>query len=107
MAAAAPSCDDAEYNSVASTGPIGWEEGSSGSQTETLTRFSTGVAISAGAACSSGKVGQSAALAAMGLPTDVARAAIRISLGYQSTAEDVDTFMAVWATLAASKQRAA
>ena len=66
-----------------------------------------GVAISAGAACSSGKVGQSAALAAMGLSTHVARAAIRISFGHESTAEDVEAFMAVWATLAASKQRAA
>ena len=40
-----------------------------------------GIAVSAGAACSSGKVGASHVLAAMGLAPDMARAAIRISLG--------------------------
>ena len=40
-----------------------------------------GIAVSAGAACSSGKVGASHVLAAMGLAPDIARAAIRISLG--------------------------
>ena len=66
-----------------------------------------GIAISAGAACSSGKVGQSAALTAMGLAPDVARAAIRISFGQASTARDVDAFLAVWTTLAAAHRRAA
>ena len=41
-----------------------------------------GVMVSAGAACSSGKVGPSHVLAAMGLPPDIAAAAIRISLGW-------------------------
>ena len=66
-----------------------------------------GVAVSAGAACSSGKVGESAALAAMGLAPDVVRSAIRISLGMGTTAEDVDVFLAAWATVAAAQSLAA
>lgn len=59
-----------------------------------------GIAVSAGSACSSGKVGASHVLAAMGLPDDVARSAIRISLGWNTTAADVDAFLAAWRTLA-------
>ncbi len=66
-----------------------------------------GVEISAGAACSSGKVGQSAALAAMGLPAELARAAIRVSFGSGSTDADIDAFLAAWTTIAASARRAA
>ena len=53
-----------------------------------------GVAISAGSACSSGKVEASHVLAAMDLAPGVASSAIRISLGYATTAEDVDGFLA-------------
>ena len=66
-----------------------------------------GVAISAGAACSSGKVGQSAVLMAMGLPADLARAAIRVSFGHTSTVEDADAFLSAWTTMMAANQRAA
>lgn len=66
-----------------------------------------GVAISAGAACSSGKVAQSAALLAMGLPAGLARSAIRISFGHESTMADVDAFVAAWTILTARHQRAA
>ena len=52
-----------------------------------------GIAVSAGAACSSGKVGASHVLAAMGLAPDIARAAIRISLGPSSTERDVAAFL--------------
>lgn len=48
------------------------------------------VSISAGSACSSGKVGASQVLLAMGLPEDEAAGAIRLSLGWSSTLEDVD-----------------
>ncbi len=58
-----------------------------------------GVAVSAGAACSSGKVRASAVLGAMGAPADLAASAIRVSLGWQSRAEDIDRFMAAWAGL--------
>jgi len=40
-----------------------------------------GVAVSSGSACSSGKVGPSHVLAAMGVQADVARAALRVSAG--------------------------
>lgn len=53
-----------------------------------------GVAVSSGAACSSGKVGPSHVLAAMGFPPDAARCAIRVSLGWSTTEHDVDAFLA-------------
>jgi cysteine desulfurase len=62
-----------------------------------------GVMVSAGSACSSGKVGRSAVLAAMGVPAEVADSAIRVSFGWASRAADVDRFLAAWAALAAAK----
>jgi len=49
-----------------------------------------GLAVSTGAACSSGAIEPSHVLTAMGLRSDRARASIRFSLGKQNTAEDVD-----------------
>jgi cysteine desulfurase len=66
-----------------------------------------GVAVSAGAACSSGKVGASHVLAAMGLDPALARAAIRVSLGWGSTEADVDAFAAAWAHVAARRRAVA
>jgi cysteine desulfurase len=60
-----------------------------------------GVAVSAGAACSSGKVGASHVLEAMGLEPALARAAIRVSLGWSSTERDVAAFAGAWAQVAA------
>jgi cysteine desulfurase len=56
-----------------------------------------GIAVSAGAACSSGKVGTSHVLEAMGLVPEIARAAVRVSLGPGSTADDVEKFVAALA----------
>ncbi len=56
----------------------------------------TGVAISAGAACSSGKVQASPVLAAMGLGPELTRGAIRISIGPATTVDDIDAFVAAW-----------
>lgn len=64
-----------------------------------------GIAVSAGAACSSGKVGASTVLAAMALPEEVARSAIRVSLGWSTTAGDVDAFLAAWAAIAGGRVR--
>ena len=55
-----------------------------------------GIALSAGAACSSGKVGASQTLEAMGFARDVTAAAIRISLGPTPTDAEVERFIAVW-----------
>jgi cysteine desulfurase len=66
-----------------------------------------GIAVSAGAACASGKVGASHVLAAMGLSVELAGAAIRISLGHGSTAGDVARFLDAWTDLAAKRRRRA
>jgi cysteine desulfurase len=49
-----------------------------------------GLAVSTGAACSSGAIEPSHVLTAMGLRPDRAKASIRFSLGKQNTREDVD-----------------
>jgi cysteine desulfurase len=66
-----------------------------------------GIAVSAGSACSSGKVGVSTALAAMGLPAEIARAAIRISLGWNSSQKDVDAFLRAWGEIVRGAERRA
>jgi len=55
-----------------------------------------GVAVSAGAACSSGKVGASHVLEAMGLAPEIRRSAIRVSLGPQTQSKDIAAFQAAW-----------
>lgn len=62
-----------------------------------------GVMVSAGAACSSGKVAESHVLAAMGLAPAIAGSAVRVSLGWASRREDVDGFLDAWADLARRK----
>ena len=54
-----------------------------------------GVAISAGSACSSGKVTASHVLIAMGR-ADIADQAIRVSHGWATTDRDIDRFLSVW-----------
>ena len=49
-----------------------------------------GLAVSTGAACSSGAIEPSHVLTAMGLPSEIARASLRFSLGKQNTTEDVE-----------------
>ena len=59
-----------------------------------------GIAVSSGAACSSGKVAASHVLAAMGVAPELARAAIRVSLGWNTTESEVDRLVAAWIRLA-------
>jgi cysteine desulfurase len=59
-----------------------------------------GVAVSSGAACSSGKVAASHVLAAMGAAGNLARGAVRVSLGYSTQEADIERFLAAWRTLA-------
>jgi cysteine desulfurase len=54
-----------------------------------------GLAVSTGAACSSGAIEPSHVLTAMGLRSDRARASIRLSLGKQNTEEDIDIALAL------------
>jgi cysteine desulfurase len=62
-----------------------------------------GIAVSAGAACSSGKVGPSHVLAAMGLPTDMARSAVRISIGPTTSARDIRRLLRAWGEIGAAR----
>ena len=54
-----------------------------------------GVAISTGAACSSGAIEPSHVMTAMGLSADRARASMRFSLGKHNSEEDVDYLLSV------------
>ncbi|MDX1575772.1 MAG: aminotransferase class V-fold PLP-dependent enzyme, partial [Kiloniellales bacterium] len=68
-------------------------------ETQVMALDLAGVAVSAGAACSSGKVAPSHVLQAMGVEDDLADGAIRVSLGWASRPEDADLFLAAWAEL--------
>jgi cysteine desulfurase len=58
-----------------------------------------GIAVSSGAACSSGKVAPSHVLAAMGVEPGLSGGAIRLSLGYSTTERDVEFVLNAWAKL--------
>ena len=59
-----------------------------------------GVAVSAGSACSSGKVSRSHVLAAMGAETHISKGVLRVSLGWQSNREDTEKLVDEWSKLA-------
>jgi cysteine desulfurase len=59
-----------------------------------------GVAVSSGAACSSGKVQPSHVLAAMGVSPALVRGAVRVSLGWTTTETDIERFLNAWRKLA-------
>ncbi|WP_243267687.1 aminotransferase class V-fold PLP-dependent enzyme [Sulfitobacter sp. DSM 110093] len=65
-------------------------------ETQVMQMDLAGFAISAGSACSSGKVRASAVLRAMGFDETQAASAIRVSLGLQTTREDVLRFATSW-----------
>ncbi|HKM87259.1 MAG TPA: cysteine desulfurase family protein [Xanthobacteraceae bacterium] len=58
-----------------------------------------GVAVSSGAACSSGKVQPSHVLAAMGVSPALSRGAVRVSLGWTTTPDDIERFLNAWRKL--------
>lgn len=58
-----------------------------------------GVAVSAGSACSSGKVETSHVLAAMGAAPELAQSAIRVSLGFGSSDNDIQSFLVAFGDL--------
>lgn len=69
-------------------------------ETQVMTLDLAGVAVSAGSACSSGKVKPSHVLAAMGEDDRSAASAIRVSLGWTSDDEAVDRFLTAWTAMA-------
>lgn len=62
-----------------------------------------GIAVSAGAACSSGKVSRSHVLDAMGVAEGIAEAAIRVSIGRETRSEDIERFLQAWGGVTAAR----
>lgn len=58
-----------------------------------------GFAVSAGSACSSGTLKKSRVLDAFGVPDDVATRTIRVSIGWSTTADELEQFAQAWASL--------
>jgi cysteine desulfurase len=61
-----------------------------------------GIAVSSGSACSSGKVQMSTVLMAMGVEPDLARGAVRVSLGWTTTEHDLELLLNAWKQVASS-----
>ena len=65
-------------------------------ETQVMAMDLAGVCVSAGSACSSGKVKRSLVLMAMGADDALAESAIRVSFGWNSTPEDFDKVAEAW-----------
>jgi len=63
-----------------------------------------GIAVSPGSACSSGKVSRSHVLTATNVAPEVAAGAIRVSLGWNTTEEDIAAFIAAWRRIMARQR---
>ena len=70
-----------------------------GSETQVMSFDLAGIAVSAGSACSAGRVEPPYVLTAMGVADDDALCALRISLGWDTTDADLDRFVAVWSDI--------
>ena len=64
-----------------------------------------GIAVSSGSACSSGKVQPSHVLAAMGFGPEIAKGAVRLSLGWSTSDADIDRCLEAWRKLAGTLLR--
>ena len=77
-------------------------------ETQVMAMDLAGFAVSAGSACSSGKVKASRVLTAMGFDDEAAASALRVSLGIQTRRDDVLAFAKAWAeTYRKKRSRAA
>lgn len=70
------------------------------SETQVMALDLAGIAVSAGSACSSGKVKASHVLDAMGFAAAEAGAAIRVSLGWMTEPSDIEAFVRSWTDFA-------
>ena len=77
------------------------------SETQVIALDLAGIAVSAGSACSSGKVHASHVLEAMGVGDDVAGGAIRVSMGWNTTKAEVDRFVEAWSDIYRRRRQAA
>ena len=75
-------------------------------ETQVMALDLAGIAVSAGSACSSGKVAPSHVLSAMGRSEAVATEAIRISTGWETVEADIHALRAAWTDLWHRKQAA-
>ncbi len=57
-----------------------------------------GISVSSGSACSSGRVETSHVLMAMGLDKDIAKSAIRVSIGWNTSEADTKRFLEAWSS---------
>ena len=69
------------------------------SDTQVMALDLAGIAVSAGSACSSGKVSASHVLEAMGMEPDEAMTTIRVSLGRSTTETEIDAFVDAWSLI--------
>jgi len=76
--------------------------GSMTAETAVMALDLAGIAVSAGSACSSGKVKPSHVVQAMGFEAAAAQA-IRVSLGHENTMAEVSAFLAAWSRIQAPR----
>lgn len=69
------------------------------SETQVMSFDLAGIAVSAGSACSAGRVEPPYVLTAMGVPDAEALCALRVSLGWATTEDEIDRFVAVWSDI--------
>jgi cysteine desulfurase len=77
------------------------------SSTQVIALDLAGIAVSAGSACSSGKVARSHVLDAMGVAPAVAECTIRVSLGWSTSEADIDHLVDAWGALYARTRASA
>ena len=75
---------------------LSFSAGTKSAETLVMALDLAGIAVSAGSACSSGKVKPSHVVTAMGFDAAKAGTAIRVSLGETNTEADLNAFMAAW-----------
>jgi cysteine desulfurase len=75
------------------------------SETQVIGLDLAGIAVSAGSACSAGKIEAPYVLLAMGAPEALARCALRVSLGWSTTAADVEALLTAWQSLSRRARR--
>ena len=68
-------------------------------ETQVIALDLDGVMVSAGAACSSGKVGPTHVLQAMGAAPDIANSVVRVSLGWSTSEAEIDHFLEAWTAM--------
>ncbi|HAA92882.1 MAG TPA: hypothetical protein DCE33_10575, partial [Rhodospirillaceae bacterium] len=95
----------AKASRLANTSSVGVEGALA--ETQVIALDLAGFAISAGSACSSGKVTPSHVLTAMGLSQEAAASAIRVSIGTETTEDEIALFIDAWSAHIRSRKQQA